>query len=65
MIVLVAGFWLLMLSPVTLNISIGCLTGIVIMLALAFDFLALPALLMVFDNDQTKGLENNEVISSI
>ena len=49
MVVLVSGFWLLNLSPIAMNASMGYLTGIVIMLALAFDFLVLPALLMLFD----------------
>jgi predicted RND superfamily exporter protein len=50
MVVLVSGFWLLMLSAITLNFSMGCLTGIIILLALAFNFFTLPALLMLFDN---------------
>lgn len=50
MIVLVSGFWLLMLSPVTLSFSMGYLTGIIIILALLFDFFALPALLKLFDH---------------
>lgn len=49
MVVLVSGFWLLTLSAVTLNSGMGLLTGIVIILALLFDFIVLPALLMVFD----------------
>jgi hypothetical protein len=49
MVMLVSGFWLLMLSPVTLSFSMGALTGIVILLALVFDLLVLPALLMIFD----------------
>lgn len=49
MLVLVAGFWLLMLSPISMNFSMGCLTGIILILALVFDFLVLPALLMVLD----------------
>ncbi|MAT49998.1 MAG: RND transporter [Porticoccaceae bacterium] len=49
MVVLVSGFWLLMLSPVTLNFSMGALTGIIILLALVFDFLVLPGLLMLLD----------------
>jgi hypothetical protein len=49
MVVLVAGFWLLMLSPITMSFGMGSLTGIIIMLALAFDFLVLPALLLLFD----------------
>ena len=49
MVVLVMGFWLLMLSPITMNFSMGYLTGIVILLALIFDFFVLPALLMAFD----------------
>ena len=54
MVVLVSGFGLLMLSPITMNFSMGCLTGIVIMLALAFDFLMLPALLMMLDKQPKK-----------
>ena len=55
MIVLVSGFWLLMLSPVTLSFSMGYLTGIIIVLALAFDFLALPALIKLLDSDKSNG----------
>jgi predicted RND superfamily exporter protein len=50
MVVLVSGFWLLMLSAITLNFSLGCLTGIIILLALVFNYFSLPALLMLFDN---------------
>jgi len=49
MVVLVAGFWLLMLSPIAMSFGMGSLTGIIIILALAFDFLVLPALLLLFD----------------
>lgn len=49
MLVLVAGFWLLMLSPISMNFSMGCLTGIILILALVFDFIVLPALLMMLD----------------
>ncbi|MAT51744.1 MAG: RND transporter [Porticoccaceae bacterium] len=47
LIVLVAGFWLLMLSPVSFNADMGRLTGIILIGALAFDFLVLPALLVL------------------
>lgn len=51
LLVLVGGFWLLMLSPVSLNADMGQLTGFVIIFALSFDFLVLPALLTVLASD--------------
>lgn len=47
--VLVLGFSVLTLSPFALNSDMGMLTGIIIAVALAVDFLFLPPFLMVFD----------------
>ena len=38
-----------MLSPFALNADMGMLTSIIILVALAVDFLFLPAFLLVFD----------------
>jgi hypothetical protein len=51
-IVLSLGFSVLMLSPFALNADMGMLTSIIIMVALAVDFLFLPAFLLVFDAKQ-------------
>ena len=48
-IVLALGFSVLMLSPFALNADMGMLTSIIILVALAVDFLFLPPFLMVFD----------------
>jgi predicted RND superfamily exporter protein len=48
-LVLVLGFSVLTLSPFALNADMGMLTGIIIAVALAVDFLFLPPFLMVFD----------------
>ena len=51
-IVLSLGFSVLMLSPFALNAHMGMLTSIIILVALAVDFLFLPPFLMVFDKKQ-------------
>lgn len=48
-LVLAAGFSILMLSPFALNSEMGLLTSIIILIALAVDFLFLPPFLMIFD----------------
>ena len=48
-IVLALGFSVLMLSPFALNADMGMLTSIIILVALAVDFLFLPPFLMIFD----------------
>jgi predicted RND superfamily exporter protein len=48
-IVLVAGFSVLMLSHFTVNAKMGIMISATICIALIFDFLLLPALLMKFD----------------
>jgi len=45
-VVLVCGFWILTLSPLSLNSGLGLLTGIIIILALLYDLLILPAILV-------------------
>ncbi len=47
--VLVAGFSILMLSNFTVNAKMGIMISATITIALIFDFLLLPALLMKFD----------------
>jgi predicted RND superfamily exporter protein len=48
-LVLATGFSILMLSPFALNSDMGMLTSIIIVVALAVDFLFLPPFLMAFD----------------
>jgi predicted RND superfamily exporter protein len=48
-IVLVAGFSVLMLSNFNVNAKMGIMISATISIALIFDFLLLPALLMKFD----------------
>lgn len=50
-IILVIGFGLLVLSDFNLNSMMGLLTAITIAIALVFDFLILPPLLIMFDKD--------------
>ena len=51
-IVLVAGFSVLLLSDFTVNSKMGIMIGTTISIALIFDFLLLPALLMKFDKGE-------------
>lgn len=53
-LVLATGFSILMLSPFALNSEMGMLTSIIILVALAVDFLFLPPFLMVFDRKNIK-----------
>ena len=48
-LVLVVGFSMLGISDFKMNSDPGCMVGIVIMIALLFDFLLLPPLLINFD----------------
>ena len=48
-LVLATGFSILMLSPFALNSDMGMLTSIIIVVALAVDFLFLPPFLIAFD----------------
>ncbi|NRB37116.1 MAG: MMPL family transporter [Pseudomonadales bacterium] len=50
-IILVVGFSILMLSSFQLNAQTGSMSAITIVLALLFDFLLLPAVLMIGDKD--------------
>ncbi|WP_102798226.1 efflux RND transporter permease subunit [Bowmanella denitrificans] len=56
--VLVAGFGVLAMSNFAVNSNMGMLTGIIILVALAVDFLFLPAFLMVFDKQKTNTEDN-------
>ena len=51
-IVLVAGFSVLMLSNFNVNAKMGIMISATISIALIFDFLLLPALLMRFDKKE-------------
>jgi predicted RND superfamily exporter protein len=53
-LVLATGFSILMLSPFALNSDMGMLTSIIIVVALAVDFLFLPPFLMYFDRKNIK-----------
>ncbi|WP_299078571.1 MMPL family transporter [uncultured Paraglaciecola sp.] len=53
-LVLATGFSILMLSPFALNSEMGLLTGVIIVIALAVDFLFLPPFLMAFDKNDIK-----------
>lgn len=57
-LVLTAGFSLLALSNFRLNSDMGLSTAIVLVVALAVDFLFLPAFLMVFDRDKAETVNN-------
>lgn len=48
-LVLVSGFWVLVLSEIGLNSDLGLLTGLVILLASLFTLLVMPALLLLVD----------------
>jgi predicted RND superfamily exporter protein len=50
-VVLVAGFTVLAQSSFSLNADMGLLTAITILIALVVDFLFLPPLLMLLDNN--------------
>lgn len=52
-IVLSLGFAVLTLSSFALNSDMGLLTGIIIIVALAVDFLFLPAFLLLFDKQKS------------
>jgi predicted RND superfamily exporter protein len=53
-LVFAPGFSILMLSPFALNSGMGMLTSIIIVVALAVDFLFLPPFLMAFDRKNIK-----------
>lgn len=59
--ILVAGFAILMLSAFDLNKTLGVLTAITLLCALAADFLLLPAILMFIDKDKKSQLETNNL----
>ncbi|NQZ10119.1 MAG: MMPL family transporter [Algicola sp.] len=57
-LVLSVGFAVLAMSSFRLNSDMGMLTGLILIVALAVDFLFLPAFLMVFDKDKEGTLQN-------
>ena len=59
--VLAVGFTFLAYSTFKVNVEMGLMTAIAIVVALLFDFLLLPALLLVGHRSQTKRGENHEI----
>jgi len=59
-VVLTIGFSMLTLSTFAMNSDMGLLVGIIIVVALAIDFLFLPAFLLIFDKKDFKGDSSNE-----
>ncbi len=59
-VVLTIGFSILATSDFRLNSDMGLLTAIIIVVALAVDFIVLPAFLLVFDNKQIEERDTNE-----
>jgi predicted RND superfamily exporter protein len=57
-LVLSVGFAILAMSNFRLNSDMGLLTGIILVVALAVDFLFLPAFLMVFDKEKKGALQH-------
>jgi predicted RND superfamily exporter protein len=58
-VILMAGFGILMLSPFSLNSSMGLMSAITIAFALLFDLLFLPCLILLVD----KGSKHQKVFS--
>ena len=54
MLVLASGFWVLTISPFGVISDLGLLTGVVIVAALLFNLLALPAFLLYFARPKSK-----------
>jgi predicted RND superfamily exporter protein len=59
-LVLASGFSILMLSPFALNSDMGMLTSIILVVALAVDFLFLPSFLIALDRKNIKQEFANE-----
>ena len=59
-VILAIGFSVLAASTFKINAEMGLLTALAIVLALAFDFLLLPALLLLGKSKKTKELPQNE-----
>ncbi|MAT49698.1 MAG: RND transporter [Porticoccaceae bacterium] len=62
--VLTVGFGLLTLSTFNLNAYMGGLTAMTIVIALIFDFLMLPALLLLIDKHEPVTANTDEVLSA-
>jgi hypothetical protein len=60
-VALVSGFMVLMLSDYKMSADMGLLSAITISIALAMDFLLLPAILMVADKRETNRNCSNQV----
>lgn len=61
--VLVAGFLVLALSDFNMNAHMGIFTSLTITLALIFDFIALPALLLKLDKQQASDAKDPKIAS--
>ncbi len=59
-IILAVGFAFLAFSTFKVNVEMGLMTAIAIVVALAFDFLLLPALLLVGYRSPTEGETHDE-----
>ena len=67
-IILAAGFSFLAFSTFKINVEMGLLTAIAIVIALAFDFLLLPALLLIGSSSNRKReveYENQQTIQQV
>ena len=60
-IILVIGFAFLALSSFKVNLEMGLMTAMAILVALVFDFLLLPALLLVGYRSPTEGETYDEL----
>ena len=60
--ILVAGFSIMMLSPMAYSNNMGMLTGIILIVALIGDFMLLPAILLYTDRQHESGYTTLEEI---
>ena len=61
-LVLFAGFMVMTLAQFRLNADLGLMTSIIIVLALMFDFILLPVLLLLFDKRDMAAMSANEPV---
>jgi len=64
-VVLAVGFSVLMLSSFKLNFELGFITAMTITIALAVDFLLLPAMLLTFDKKEYSTSADNLVANNL
>ncbi|MEX0298378.1 MAG: RND family transporter, partial [Kordiimonas sp.] len=63
--VLFAGFIVMIFAQFRLNADLGLMTAIIIVLALVFDFILLPVLLLLFDRRVASEPQNNKLSQSV